>query len=314
ENNKSVLNSLSDEEIKSSIDRILLEYADETFGGLADKTDSFLTLFERLKINIFTLIKELIRQLMYSDFIPSDFELQIGSDGKIPPYKVEIDEERSVSVNGFIDRVDTLSKNDDESYIRIVDYKTGNKRFKLYEILYGINLQMLLYLRCVVENGEEYFGKKLIPSGVLYMPSASKDIDGDKYTTAEKITSQIDSNFRMNGLVLNDAEILERMDKLGKFIKFSKKLEDGKYSDTVATLEQFGVIFKHIDDTVKNMGKELLNGNIAAAPIKGVVDGCAYCPYDSVCCHTYEDDYKFRSEKTPKEVFKELDKGDETDA
>lgn len=313
-NNKEALNSLSDENIKESIDNILLEYAEETFGGLEDKTDSFIAIFERLKINIFALIKELIRQLMYSDFIPADFELSIGDNGDIPPYKLDIDDSRSVSVKGFVDRVDTYDKNDEESYIRIVDYKTGNKQFKLYEILYGINLQMLLYLRCVIENGKDYYKKDLIPAGILYMPSAAKDIDGDKFTTPESITAQLDKDFRMNGLVLNDEEVLEHMDRLGKFIKFSRKLEDGKYSDTLASAEQFNIIFKHLDDTVKSMGKELLNGNIAAVPVKGIVDGCAYCPYDSVCLHTYEDDYKFRSDATAKQVYTKLGEGDETDA
>lgn len=309
-NNKSVLNSLSDEDIKSDIDSILIEYAEENLGGLEDKSASFLTLFERLKINIFTLTKELIRGLMYSDFVPVDYELNIG--GEIPAYRVDIDDERSVSVNGYIDRVDTLDKNENEKYIRVVDYKTGNKVFKLYEILYGINLQMLLYLKCVCENGEEYFKKKLIPSGVLYMPSAAKDIDGDKYTTDEKITSQLDSNFKMNGLILNDENVLNHMDRLGRFIKLSKKVEDGEYSDTLATSEQFKVIFKHIDDIVRSMGKELLDGKISASPIKGVADGCAYCPFDSVCLHTYEDDYRFKSEASPKQVYNNL-KGDEDD-
>lgn len=313
-NNKSVLNELSDDNLKESIDSILVEYADETFGGLEDKSESFSAIFERLKINIFTLIKELIRQLSYSDFIPSDFELKIGDDGDIPAYKLKIDDEHSVKVRGFIDRVDTFDKNENESYIRIVDYKTGNKEFKLYEILYGINMQMLLYLRCVTENGMDYYGKKLIPSGVLYMPSAAKDIDGDKYSTDEKVISQLDSNFRMNGLVLNDSDVLNHMDKSGKFIKLSKKLEDGKYSDTAADFEQFNIIFKHLDDTVKSMGKELLKGNIEALPLKGVADGCAYCPYDSVCLHTYEDDYKFRQKFSAKDVYTKLKEGDDTDA
>lgn len=313
-NNKEVLNNLKDEEIKASIDSILAEYADETFGGLDDKTENFTAIFERLKINIFTLIKELIRQLMYSDFIPADFELKIGEDGDIPPYTLQLDNEHSVKVRGFVDRVDTYDKNENESYIRIVDYKTGNKEFKLYEILYGINLQMLLYLRCVCENGKDYYKKDLIPSGVLYMPSAAKDIDGDKYSTDEKIISQLDSNFRMNGLVLNDSEVLNHMDRIGKFIKLSKKTKEGKYSDTCADSNQFNLIFKHLDDTVKSMGRELLKGNIEALPIKGVADGCAYCPYDSVCLHTYEDEYKYRNKASAEQVYEELEKGDDTDA
>ena len=155
--NKSVLNNLTDDNIKASVDNIVSGYTDEFYGGLEDKPASFLNLVDRLKDNVFALIKQLISQLSHSDFKPVDFELQIGADGQIPAYRVDIDSEHSVSVNGFIDRVDISEKSEDEYYIRIVDYKTGKKVFKLQDILHGINMQMLIYLRAVGQNGEKYY-------------------------------------------------------------------------------------------------------------------------------------------------------------
>ncbi|MCH5298181.1 MAG: PD-(D/E)XK nuclease family protein [Ruminococcus sp.] len=308
-----VLSKISDDEIRRDVDNILVEFADENFGGLDGKTSSFINLFNRTKINIFELIKQIIRQFEYSDFKPTDFELKIGDDGDIPAYKVDMEDGCSVSVRGFIDRVDTLEKNDDESYVRIVDYKTGNKEFKLYEILYGINMQMLIYLRALTENGSTYYGKKLIPAGVLYMPSSAKAIDGIKNDTEEKITKERDGTFCMNGLVLNDPDVLNHMDRLGSHIKVKSRVEDGKYSATVADSEQFRQIFKHIDDTIRSMGESLLSGNAAARPIKGVADGCAYCPYDSVCCREYDDDYNYCDKASPKEVYTKISGEEEDD-
>ncbi|MBQ5397873.1 MAG: PD-(D/E)XK nuclease family protein [Ruminococcus sp.] len=305
EHEKRALNSLSDSDIKGSIDSILLEYADEKLGGLDDKPESFMNLFERLKENILELIKHIINQLGYSDFIPCDFEFGIGSDTK--PYKLELDGERSVSVTGYIDRVDRCDKNSDETYIRVVDYKTGNKEFKLYEILYGINLQMLIYLRALEQNGGEYYKSRVIPAGVLYMPASLEIIDSEKYPTESKVKAQLGSTLRMNGLVLSDEEVLEHMDRLGKFIKFSRNVEDGMYSDSVASGEQFVKIFEHIDSVLRDMADNLHMGNVEAKPLKGAVNGCAYCPYDSVCLRTYEDDYKFRKKASPKEVFRALE-------
>ena len=307
---KQTLNTLGDKEIKSSIDMILTDYADENFGGLNDKPESFLNLFERLKENIFALIKHIIRQLGYSDFIPCDFELHIG--GEVEPYKVELDDEHSVSVTGYIDRVDKFEKND-ETYIRVVDYKTGNKDFKLYEILYGINLQMLIYLRALEKGGNSYYKTDIIPTGVLYMPSTLEPINAEKYKTEEKIKSKLDDNFRMNGLVLSDGEVLQHMDRAGRFIRFSKSMEDGRYSNSVASGEQFKMIFEHIDKVIREMGENLQQGFINAEPIKGAVDGCAFCPYDSVCLHTYEDDYRFRKIANPKEVYTTLERESEGD-
>lgn len=304
--NKKVLNELSDKDISCSIDAIMLSYADENLGGLSDKSESFLALFERLKINLFELTKQIIRQLSYSDFIPTDFELHIG--GEIPPYKLELDSDSSVSVNGYIDRVDVFKKNDDECYVRVVDYKTGNKSFKLYEILYGINLQMLIYLRAVEQNGKDYYKSGIIPAGILYMPSSASDIDGDKYKEEKDIRDQKDLSLRMNGLVLGNEEVLEHMDRAGKFIKYSKKIIDGKYSDSVASGEQFADIFAHIDRIIRQMGTSLLSGKVKAEPAKGAVDGCMYCPYDSVCLRTYEDDYRFLKTADAKEVYVSLEK------
>ncbi len=306
------LSKISDDKIKSSVDEILLKFSDENFGGIDGKTSTFLSLFNRIKVNIFVLIKQIIRQLEYSDFKPSDFELSIGDGCDIPAYRVDMADDCSVSVRGFIDRVDTLEKNEKESYVRVVDYKTGNKEFKLYEILYGINMQMLIYLRALTENGSDYYGKKLIPAGVLYMPSAAKTIDGTKFNTDEKITSERDKNFCMNGLVLNDTEVINHMDRLGKHIKVKSKTEDGKYSSTVADSEQFEQIFRYIDGTIRSMGEKLLSGKVAARPIKGVVDGCAYCPYDSVCCREYGDDYNYCESASPKQVYTRLSGEEDT--
>lgn len=304
--NKEAINTLSDEEIKVSIDEILLDFANESFGGLEDKSKSFICLFQRLKQNIFNLIKQIIRQLQFSDFIPHDFELQIGKGEGLPEYKKELDDNHSVAVNGYIDRVDLMELNDDQCYVRIVDYKTGNKEFKLSEILYGINMQMLIYLKSVVENGEEFYGKKLIPTGILYMPSTTADIDGDSITTDEKITAEMDKNFKMNGLILNDEEVINHMDRSGKFIKLPRTIKNGIFSNNVATREQFDYIFKHIDETIISMGNSLFEGKIEAQPLKGIKDGCAYCPYGSVCCFKHGDKYRFKQALDIPDIYKSL--------
>ena len=300
---KEALNSLTDEDIIKSIDDILLEYANENFGGLADKSNSFLNLYERLKKNIFNLIKEVIKQLSSCDYVPVDFELPINNNEGIPEYVVNIDEEKTVSVRGFVDRVDTMKKSDDELFVRIVDYKTGNKEFKLSEILYGINMQMLIYLKAVISNGQQYYGKKLIPTGILYMPSSTNEISVDTTVTTDSISKDLEKNFMMNGLLLDDSRVLEGN---GNYIKSKRKSKDSLFSENLADVTQFNCIFKHIDNTIIKMGEELLKGNISPNPIKGIKDGCAYCPYDSVCGHTMGDSYKYREKKSADDVYKEL--------
>lgn len=304
--NKQSLNELSTDEIKNSIDEILTTYADENFGGLENKSQNFLNLYDRLKHNIYILLKEVIKQLLSSDFVPTDFELSIKENGDIPEYKVMVDENSSVSVTGYIDRVDTMDKSNNELYVRVVDYKTGNKMFKLSEILYGINMQMLIYLKAVTSNGKNYYGKDIIPTGILYMPSFAEEIDADLNTTKEQIEKKVEDNFRMNGLLLDDSRVLEAMDSNGNSIKFKRKSKGSIFSDNLATQQQFEYIFNHIDDVLVGMAKDLWNGEVSPSPLKGIKNGCAYCPYDSVCGNKLGDSYKFRQEKTADQVYQSL--------
>ena len=44
-------------------------------------------------------------------------------------------------LTGIADRVDSWL-HDGKRYLRVVDYKTGRKKFDLSDVLYGMNLQM----------------------------------------------------------------------------------------------------------------------------------------------------------------------------
>ena len=72
-----------------------------------------------------------------------------------------------VQVEGKIDRTDVMEQ-DGVQYVRVVDYKTGKKEFKIGDILHGINMQMLIYLAALIQNGQYQ------PAGVLYMPDVYK--------------------------------------------------------------------------------------------------------------------------------------------
>lgn len=71
-------------------------------------------------------------------------------------------------LTGKIDRVDTYEK-DGTTYFRIVDYKTGRKDFSYTDLLYGKDLQMLLYLFALQEN-QKKSGHPMQPAGALYVP------------------------------------------------------------------------------------------------------------------------------------------------
>lgn len=302
---KDELLSLSDEKISSVISDVSLEYANHHFGGLGSKTARFNYLFESVKEASFTLVKHLISELSQSDFTPVDFELDIGKD--ISAYRLDLQNGVSVTVTGKVDRADILNK-DGKAYIRIVDYKTGTKIFSLSDVIYGLNLQMLLYLSVIKNKGESRYGSEVVPAGVLYMPAFVPTLEMAADATGEEILAERSKKLRMNGILLNDEAILNSMDKdlKGMYIPVSMGAKGLKGSDNLATLEEFGAVFAHIDKLIGDMALELSKGNIDATPAISSYDACQYCPYSSVCIGRDESDTRSIYKLDRDEILREL--------
>ena len=52
------------------------------------------------------------------------------------------------------------------------------------------------------------------------------------------------------------------------------------------TKEEFGVLQKHIEKTIRKIGKEMTSGNIMPKPyyqLKDKKTPCKFCPYHSIC-------------------------------
>lgn len=278
---KNEYKDISNTEISAFAEKTLDEYLNTYFGGAEAKPKAFLYRLEVIKENVSILLRHIIDELSQSDFDVRDCELKIGAD--IPSYTITLPTGQKIAVVGSVDRVDIMEK-DGESYIRIIDYKTGTKKFKLSDILFGLNMQMLLYLYSIQKNGSERYGSAL-PAGILYMPATVPVLSVKDDITTDGIKSELDSKLKMNGLLLDSAEVISGMDKSGdgRYIPVKIKAGAGASGKCLATLEEFGKIFKKLDLTVAQMGRELYGGRIEAAPAKGAHDACEYCPYDSVC-------------------------------
>ena len=271
---------MDDATLSDFIHATVSAYLEGYLGGSDTKEQSFLYRLEVLCSHIQLLLRHLTEELRQSDFEVADCELKIGGD--IPAYTIQLPTGENIAVCGSVDRVDVMHTENGD-YLRIIDYKTGSKTFKLSDILYGLNLQMLLYLCSIVHAGTARYGS-ITPAGILYMPAVVPNIAADGLDE-EDIQKKINDTYKMNGLLLDDVRVIKGMDKTegAKYIPVKIKNGSNVKSDSLATLAQFGQIFRKLNDTVAQMGEKLFQGDIAAAPLKGSTDACQYCPYDSVC-------------------------------
>lgn len=90
----------------------------------------------------------------------------------------------TVSLAGKVDRVDGYIR-DGRLYLRVMDYKSGKKSFSLSDIWYGLNMQLIIYLYALQEEGLDRYRRllseelnEIVPAGVLYVPVRDDIIDG----------------------------------------------------------------------------------------------------------------------------------------
>ncbi len=280
--------NLSNENIKLEIKTLIDKYVSERLGGWENKPQRFKYLFSKCEKAFEFLAMHLIEELNQSEFSPVDSEIEISRKGQIKPLGIKLPDGTIAEIEGKVDRVDIMQKNG-KNFIRIIDYKTGIKEFKLSDILHGLNMQMLIYLAAICKNGNSTYGD-VIPAGVLYLPSVKPIIDFESTKNSPDFDLKIKKKIRMNGLILNNIEVITGMEKEGQglFIPVSLKNGEVKKSESLMNLEQLGIITNHIEKSVSEMAQCLKQGEVSANPISKTHKACDWCDYKPIC--RYEDD------------------------
>ncbi len=91
--------------------------------------------------------------------------------GKYPPIEIKT-ELGTIYLKGKIDRADKLEK-DGQVYLRIIDYKSGNKSFSEKELLEGTNIQLAIYMTALINAY-----KDSIPASAQYMSITDNKFSG----------------------------------------------------------------------------------------------------------------------------------------
>ncbi len=280
-------------------------YVEEEMGGIDDKPARFLYQLKRLRRVCGNFLWQAVRELSQSCFVPTDYELDISLHSNDPqavkPLVFTLPDGSTIQMVGKIDRVDICDIGG-ERYIRVIDYKTGSKVFHLSDVVEGLNLQMLIYMLTVWKNGTDRYGK-VLPAGLLYMPSTTPLYKTDGKPDTATLEKSHTKAMRMNGLLLDDKQVLRAMeaDVKGVFIPVRMKNDGDLYAGSpVASLEQFGLLGKKVESILTEMALTLRSGDIDAQPFspKGdVAPSCTYCPYKAVCGH--EDGDRVRTPRYP---------------
>ena len=269
---------------KEYCDEIINSLVDETLKNfkhnLLNSTGKLKQLGIRLKRLVKRMIWIIVTQIKSGEFEVVGSEVEFGRKNANPAIEIELSDGNKMFLNGKIDRVD-MADTEDGKYIRIIDYKSSAKQIKLSDVYYGLQLQLITYMDAIATE-------ELMPGGVLYLKLDDPIVKSNKDLSKEEIEEQIINALRMKGLVLSNARLIKAMDSNmtneSSVINLSVK-KDGSYSKMpTVTSEEFDKLRNHIRKTLKELGEEILSGNIKNEPVKKKdISACDYCKYKVIC-------------------------------
>ena len=92
----------------------------------------------------------LLIQIRSGMFEPGNFEVPFSAIENLEAVNLSLPDNTKMKLKGRIDRID-YCENEEEVFVKVVDYKSGNTKFDLAAFYYGLQLQLMVYLNAALE-------------------------------------------------------------------------------------------------------------------------------------------------------------------
>ncbi len=277
---------ISEEERHILANQCLNATVEEYKNGLLYDTERDTYLVVRLRRILQRTIWAITEQMKLGDFHTVESELSFRMDGE------------AQQIIGRVDRIDTL-ETEDATYVKVVDYKTGAKEMSLSDLYYGLQMQLVIYLKAAVDRKVDHQMKMVVPAGVLYYHIDDPILTGKM--EAEEREKNILKELRMKGLVNENDPILPALDhnfqndhgglaasRQSVVAPFATK-QDGSLKATSATLttEEFQRIIDYTEQKLQQIGARIQAGDTCVHPYQRMDSSrstpCAFCTYHGIC-------------------------------
>lgn len=273
------------ETMDSFIETAVQEVSTSYGGAILKDSAKYLYFTNQLKRIVRRTIATLQEQLRHGTFRPVAFEKEFR---QIYNFDREGQNGGQLLLRGRIDRIDTCMQ-DDEIFVKVVDYKSGNHAFDLNTLYYGVALQLAVYLGQTVKNiriaNPE---KKVVPAAMLYYRTVDPLLNTDVALTAEESETEILKELNNTGAVSARAGIVEALDEglEGKsmVVPVTKKGGEVRLSDSVFDPVFLNAVLDFAGEKVISLAEEIVQGKIDIHPLEAVgTDACEYCDYKGAC-------------------------------
>lgn len=231
----------------------------------------------KLKDELKYIIEVINKQYTYTTFNKALYEEEIT----IPLAE-------NVTFKGIIDKL--LYKDEPPAtLVAIVDYKTGNLKLNLNNIIYGLSLQLPVYLYLTKHQTKL---KNPLVVGFYLQKILHNEISRSDKKTYQELKEE---SLKLGGYSLNDEKILEKFDTSynnSKVVASLKTTEKGFYHySKILSEEQIEKIIDITEQKILEAKDNIQKGQFHINPKKVGKNnlGCEYCQYKDICFMRPED-------------------------
>jgi len=280
-------------EMYSIIDEIINQLADEHEHKILKSSFRYKYLINKIRRISNRAVNTLGHQLDKGSFKLEAHEIAFGNsivkDG-IPPLVIEMQNGERLIIEGRVDRIDILDQGE-KKYVKVIDYKSGYRKFNLSDVFFGLQIQLVLYMDAIVKNGDYIVKDRLHPGGMFYFKIDDPLIETEEEIKPESVEKAILKELRMDGLTIKNLDIVKAIDNtLEPSVKSDvipvalKKDETFSKTSSVVEEEEMDMLIEYVEQMAGKTGEKIVGGNIDIAPCKTKdYVACERCDYQAIC-------------------------------
>ena len=174
--------------------------------------------------------------------------------------------------------------------MRVVDYKSSKQGLDLGEVYHGLALQTFTYLDVALTHSKRWLGEQAEPAGVLYFHMHNPMLKMTKLLSAEELEEELAKSFKMNGLVVEDPDVIQAMDdRIDGYsnvipVRLNKNGSVSKGSSKTVEKDDMETIRKFVRKKHQGAGNGILDGQTEVSPYRLKDDTpCQFCNFRAVC-------------------------------
>lgn len=238
-----------------------------------------------LKDELVLIIETIKNQLSYTQLTNSMYEKKIV---------IDVDKDLQIRFKGFVDKI-LYNEFNGKTVLAIIDYKTGNPNLNINNTIYGLEMQLPVYIYLIkneikdVKIGGFYLQKILNNTTDKEKRLDSLKLQG--YTNSDlDYIDKVDSSF-------NDSKVIKSLRTSSKgFYYYSKMIND----------EEIDILYNVVDSKIKEASMSILDSKFDINPkeINNENIGCSFCKYKDICFMKQKDVVTL---KEVKNIFEEVE-------